>query len=224
MTADKDVAELAFSPDGSLLAVGDMGGNLQLWNVANKTARSLSGHAFQVNRCAFSPDGKFLASVGGSPNNRELMIWDVATATMGTGGAQRGLPNTIFGLAWHPNGQTLASAAYDGTIRLWDLKNMPKYRLLPKGAVQLHGLAWHPSGQFLASSSHNGGTVTVWDMRGAKPLPRRIQVFPPDAASKAVSRYNNDLLFTPEGRHLITANSDGTISVLRLAELGKLLN
>jgi hypothetical protein len=33
----------------------------------------------------------------------------------------------------------------------------------------------------------------------------------------------HDLLFTPEGRHLIAANPDGTVSVLRLAELGELV-
>jgi hypothetical protein len=52
---------------------------------------------------------------------------------------------------------------------------------------------------------------------------RGIYLFPPSAASKSVANANNDILFTPEGRYLIAGNSDGTISVLRLAELGKLI-
>ena len=80
-----------------------------------------------------------------------------------------------------------------------------------------------PSGDFLVSNEHTSGTVTLWDMRAAPPRPRLIRLFPISVASRAASRYNNDLLFTPEGRHVIAGNADGTVSVLRLAEIGEML-
>jgi len=68
------------------------------------------------------------------------------------------------------------------------------------------GLAWRPDSQALATASHDE-TVRLWSLDRQKP-PRTIQLY----AGK-----QEQLAFTPEGRHLVTANEDGSIFVLRLA-------
>jgi eukaryotic-like serine/threonine-protein kinase len=217
---DKNVVDIAFSPTpavaNTVLAIADATGQIKLWHPANGQTQTLSAHTSAVTRFAFSPDGKLLASAAGIGTKRELFIWETATAKLL--GRLQGHTGAIFGLAWHPNGQTLASASNDGTIRVWDLLTMTESQRLKTDGLPVHGLAWHPGGHFLAANHHTTGKLTVWDMSQSPPSPRSIQLFPSDAASKAALNQHNDLLFTPEGRYLIAANSDGTISVLKLAD------
>ena len=75
---DFDIAAIALSPDGSLLATGSDDRAIALWDVADNgglTERSrLRGHEERVRSLAFSPDGKWLASAGEEPAVR---FWDL---------------------------------------------------------------------------------------------------------------------------------------------------
>jgi WD40 repeat protein len=65
--------QLAWSPDGRMLAVGDH--RIQLYEVATgKLRREFTGHEGDVRCLAFSPDGRLLAS--GSMDTT-VLIWDV---------------------------------------------------------------------------------------------------------------------------------------------------
>jgi hypothetical protein len=66
----------------------------------------------------------------------------------------------------------------------------------------------------LATAGSTEGTVRVWDLGQSAPRRSVVAVFEPNAHGiEAVA-------FAPEGRHLMTANSNGTIAVLRLAKAG----
>jgi WD40 repeat protein len=67
------VAALAFSCDGSTLAVGGSAGSVHLWRPPID-AGELAAHSGGVLALAFSPDGRFLASGG---VDRKLQVWDV---------------------------------------------------------------------------------------------------------------------------------------------------
>jgi len=73
----------------------------------------------------FSPDGKLLAVSDGEtdlPHYKvlptQIILWDVAA------GAEvrrlRGHTNTIWALAFSPDGKTLASGSMDQTVKFWD--------------------------------------------------------------------------------------------------------
>jgi WD40 repeat protein len=79
--------------------------------------------------------------------------------------------------------------------------------------------AFSPDGQLLAITTSEG-SVEIWpiqiDSKTAKPVvvaePLKIIKF---TSSGGVFRH---LTFTPDGRHLVTANANGTVYVLRLKE------
>lgn len=67
----------AFSPDGRLLAAGDLSGPIQVWEVeSGRLLTSLPGHPEESSAVAFSPDGRTLASMG---FHQDLKFWHVAT-------------------------------------------------------------------------------------------------------------------------------------------------
>jgi RNA polymerase sigma factor (sigma-70 family) len=68
--------ELAFSPDGKVLAASGDSARLHLWEVASGKERFPSlGHEGSVNLIAFSPDGTRLVSSG---QDGTLRTWDIA--------------------------------------------------------------------------------------------------------------------------------------------------
>ncbi len=215
------MSEMAFSSDNSLLAVGEITGKVRLWELASGTERMLNPSLAQLTRMSFSPDGKFLALAGWLEGYKGLEIVIQEVATDKPFGRLVGHSNLIRALAWHPGGQKLASASIDGSIRLWDVATRKQTQVLPPIGI-VDGLAWHPTGELLTSFSHSSGTLTVWEMTGKTGRMRQpISLFPPDAASKAAAGTNHDVLFTPDGRHILAGNSNGTVSVLRLEKTAK---
>jgi len=71
------VRAVAFAPDGRAVAMGNDGGQAQLWSMASGgVLRKFSGHGFPVNSVAFTPDGSF---VGTGSDDCSIKVWDAAT-------------------------------------------------------------------------------------------------------------------------------------------------
>jgi WD40 repeat protein len=106
-----------------------------------------------------------------SGDGETVRLWDARTAKeTGNFQAQNGggtnLP-AIWGLAFSPDGKTLAAGGNDGTVRLRDLANNREQARLPQG-FPVGALAFSSDGARLASAGF-GGTVKVWNAAtGAK--------------------------------------------------------
>ena len=76
------IYQLAFSPDGAILASGDAGGVIRLWELPiGKHLTTFKSSAGYINKLAFAPDGKTLASTNGGSTFRSpigtILLWDV---------------------------------------------------------------------------------------------------------------------------------------------------
>jgi hypothetical protein len=147
------VAEIAFSPDGRLLAVASSIG-VYLYAAADLREVRFLPTDSPVRSVAFSPDGRALAS--GSTDNT-IRLWDAASGA---------LLRTLAGssVAFSPDGRLLASASDDRTIRLWDAASGRLRRTLEGHTNTVRSVAFSPDGHLLASGSRDG-TVHLWGVR-----------------------------------------------------------
>lgn len=124
---------------------------------------SIPGHSEPVISCAFSCDGRQLASGSGDMSVR---FWDVNTETPQH--TCTGHKHWVLFIAWSPNGQKLASADKNGMVLLWDPKTGLQIGKPLMGHKQwVTFMSWEPLHQNvecrrLATSSKDA-TVRVWD-------------------------------------------------------------
>ncbi len=104
---------LAWSPDGSTLAVGE-GPRVWLYDAGFKPLRALEGHGAAVRALAWSPDGSQLASAG---LDNTVRLWEPATSAALA--LLQGHTDWVFDADWSPDGSQLVSAGADDSVRLW---------------------------------------------------------------------------------------------------------
>jgi transcriptional regulator with XRE-family HTH domain/DNA-binding beta-propeller fold protein YncE len=204
------VNEVAFNPDGTLLASADNGGAVRLWDpVTGQPIRTIqatpASSKAPVSVVAFSPDGKLLAS---ADLNGTVRLWDPATGQPIRTIQTNPTAAPVTGVAFSRGGNLLASADADGAVRLWDPATGQPIRTIqadttdPKTGVA--GVAFSPGGKLLASADLDG-TVRLWDPVTGR-LVRAIQadITGPETGVAGVA-------FSPGGKLLASADADGTV-------------
>ena len=147
------VHTIAYSPDGSLIAVV----GISTWLYDANTLAEVGMIERSARTIAFSPDGQILASGGWPDPDRTVHLWDVSTQEE-VGGLRLPGPRGVIAVAFTPDGNTLAVGYGHGDIALWDMKTQ---RLITRQIVVRDTpvsvpwtLAFSPDGRLLAAGGH----------------------------------------------------------------------
>ena len=191
---DDYVIDLAWSPDGTMLAAASASGPITLYASQDGASRhALPGHDGGTNAVAWRPGGTFIASGG---QDGTVKLWD--------GGAGQHAGSVSLGrawvehLAWRPGGEAPVLAASAGRKFVFlhpDLSVRHEFKESPK---TITALAWHPRGG-CAAVAYFGG-VCLWDGD--------------DAVAQKEYPYGNGihaLAWSPDARWLVSGNQDPSV-------------
>jgi WD40 repeat protein len=151
------IAAMAFSADGSLLAIGGQDGQIRIYSGTDGKLLAAGGHGRAVTSLVFARDGHRLLSAA---EDRTARLWLVDRGAAATTlreqtmfvGARDAVTSARFG----PQDQLVATAGRDGTARVYDLGGA-ELATFAVGDVVLRDAAFDAGGR----------RVLVWHRRGA---------------------------------------------------------
>jgi WD40 repeat protein len=153
--------KLAFSPDGSILAIGG-GLGIRLYDADNLNEVCF----FQEGSTsiAISPDSKILASCN---RGKTIQLWSIPDQKQI--GLLEGHTEGVFNIAFSPDSKILASGSYDKTVRLWDIQTQKEIGILQGHKEVVTALTFTPDGKTLATGGMDK-IICIWDIQTQKQI------------------------------------------------------
>jgi WD40 repeat protein len=218
------VSCIAISKCGKFIASGQqthMGfqADIIIWDFeSRKLIKRLALHKVKVQALAFSPSGKYLASLGGEDDN-SVIVWDmVKYAAICGSPASTDSSGVTLSLAYLNKSDTQFVTGGHGTLRVWELN--PEKRKIRATDCQtgqikriVKCITVDEKDEFMYCGSTTGDLLQV--SLGSKLFkhagpPKEKEFFSMGILASAIS---------PKGDQVVIGSGDGTIAVLGLPKL-----
>lgn len=154
-SAGEDIVDLAFSPDGTLLASSDSDGTIRVWHIWSKEMiLEIPG-----SYVSFSPDGKWLGVASDS---------GIALYEFSTGKKNRAFDEgkSYYSVAFSPDGQLITGGTTYGNFYIWSVNDGEKQESSGGIDGEVRWLSFSKDGILLAAASNT--KTYIWNMREKK--------------------------------------------------------
>jgi WD40 repeat protein len=162
-------SESDFTPDSSSLITADKSGQITIWDIASLSPSTIIGKSpITVLYLQSSPDGRFLATVGGreSGSRDTLNIWDIH---------EQKILYTIKGyffysesFAFSPDSKLLAVRMNNAEIDLYNLGTGQLLHTLELPGYYIQKVQFHPLGWYLLATANSAWNepeeIWIWGL------------------------------------------------------------
>jgi WD40 repeat protein len=188
----------AISPEQKFLFAIDAAGLIRVWDTATgRLLQKMQGPTPPIRNAVLAPMGTHIAVC--IENENIARLYDCATgAEMKLAGHR----DFVSGLAFSPDGATLATGSMDGTIRLWNTATGQSISTLPGHMQETTDVAFSPDGRTLASLGHNE-SFKLWHL----PTLREV-------VSENDPHAGLWVLFSPDGSNLAVETDTNKVELL----------
>ncbi|CAD5946635.1 WD40 repeat domain-containing protein [Planktothrix agardhii] len=241
------VWSLDFSHDGTMLTTGGRDGTIKLWrkqkeNKSNDwikdlnftldeaTLQKMCNNQIKISQkgieysclnkskdfvrgISFSPKDKIIA--GGTLDKKVILwYWDKPGMTTDT---FIGHDDGIWSVNFDSDGEILASASADNTVKLWNIKETPQ--AFGGGNYSIWDISFNRKGQTIASASECK-IVKLWDINGkvtTELIDPKLSQSPDPKCDERTKRSHTEkvrgVAFSPDGQMIVTGSWDCTVKL-----------
>ncbi|MCF3572170.1 WD40 repeat domain-containing protein [Planktothrix agardhii 1806] len=196
------VKAVVFSPDSKIVFSAG-GKKIKLWDAECEGIErgELSGHSDDVSCLGVDSNDGLLAS---GDRRGYIKLWKILNKKVIFTTPSDKFP--INSLAFSPDGQFLVSGSDGGAIKVWNIKTQKEHPVDWKQSQPINCVAFSPNGSLIATGCDNT-IIQIWDLKN----PQSSPICTLEEHDKAVTA----VVFTPDGKKLISGSKDGTVRVWR---------
>lgn len=208
---------VGFSPDSRTLVHSRRYlRDVLVWDTQSASLLLQLTNAFLAQGCALSPNGSWVAAVGGpiygESGPGELRLWALPEGRLQ---AEAPLQNTwLVRATFSPRSDRLATAGGKGQVKIWSVPDLEELALLPHDAT-VFGVSFSPDGHKLATGDSEG-SWHIWSQNPTTGSWNR------DSSHQAHVGNCDGVQWSPDGTALATGGRDQVVRLWRWAPSGRI--
>ncbi|MEZ5943912.1 MAG: protein kinase [Planctomycetaceae bacterium] len=215
--SQRPIADVAWSPDDTQIAVVGEDRTIEVWDPFNKLLiRKIDGHNDSIWSVDWSQDGNRLLT---SSHDYTLKTWLVNDPH---DDRIIGIPNRhpVNSIAWSPDDSKIAAATVGSPVFVFNAESMELIQKLnARVGAGRQSVSWSPNGLYVAAGGWDE-RVTVWEASSGNTVfeLHHESNLPDDGTPNII----NCVSWSPDGKRLVSSSYDGSIAVWD-AEAGNLI-